>query len=350
MLDSTTVEGSLPWIVFNISALAVGLAGWQLAREGDEISSQTGLGGLWVGVILVGAATSLPEIVTNVTAAAIKEPDLAAGGLFGSNMANMAILALIDLGHRNRRVLRNVSQGQGLVAMLAITLTALAAAFIVVENRVEWWHVSPETFVLAAVYLAGTRIVIVQEYLAALARIAEKTIHRDDDEADAPPAAGLQLPRRKTMLLFGLWAIVILIFSPLLATAADDISNQTGLDATFVGVLFLATSTSLPELISGISAVRLGAYDLAVGNLFGSNCFNMFAFVFVDIAYRPGPVFAAVSPAEVVAALVAIVLMATAMMGVVYQSERRYFFGEPDALAVLIGYVVGLALVYDATA
>ncbi len=344
------MEGFLPWAVFVLCAVAIGFAGWQLARQGDRISDQTGLSGLWVGAMLIASATSLPEIITDVSAAAIDEPNLAAGDLFGSSMSNMLILAVIDLMHRRRRVLQTVSQGHGLVAMLAVALTVLAAAFVVSDSPLAIGHVGLETLVLAAVYLLGTRIVFRQEYVQALARIAARTTKDRDDDASTPEEAqGMRLPERATALRFLAAAAVIIVAGPLLALSAEGISDQTGMEASFVGVLFLATTTSLPELFSSISAVRLGSYDLAVGNLFGSNCFNMAAFVFVDFAYTPGPIFDAVDQAEVVAALIAVFLMATAMMGVIYRAERRLWFLEPDAAAIIIAYGLGLLMVYDAT-
>ncbi|RLC58327.1 MAG: hypothetical protein DRI30_02790 [Chloroflexi bacterium] len=343
------MEGSLPWAVFVLSAVAVGFSGWHLARQGDRISGQTGLGGLWVGVILIASATSLPEIITNISAVAIDEPNLAAGNLFGSSMANMLILAVIDLMHRRKRVLQTISQGQGLVAMLAIALTVMAAAFIVSESPLAIGHVGIETLVLALVYLFGARLVLSQEYVDALARIAAKAGRDDAGEMRPREEPRLRMPERETVLLFLAAAAVIVVAGPLLAISAEGISNQTGIEESFVGVLFLATATSLPELLSSISAVRLGAHDLAIGNLFGSNCFNMAAFVVIDFAYTPGPIFDAVDQADVVAALVAVFLMATAMMGVMYRAERRHWFLEPDAAAIIIAYGFGLLMVYDAT-
>ncbi len=345
------MEGFLPWAVFALSAVAVGFAGWQLARQGDRISGQTGLGGLWVGAMIVAAATSLPEVITDVSAATIDEPNLAAGDLFGSSMSNMLILAVIDLMHRRRRVLQTVSQGHGLVAMLAVALTVLAAAFIVTDSPLRIGHVGLETLVLAAVYLLGTRVVFRQEYVEALARIAARAAEDSDDveASTADEARGLRMPERATALRFLAAAAVIIVAGPLLALSAEGISDQTGMEASFVGVLFLATTTSLPELISSISAVRLGSHDLAVGNLFGSNCFNMAAFVFVDFAYTEGPIFEAIEQAEIVAALVAVFLMATAMMGIIYRAERRYWFLEPDAVMIMLAYGLGLLMVYSAT-
>jgi cation:H+ antiporter len=100
--------------------------------------------------------------------------------------------------------------------------------------------------------------------------------------------------------------------------------------------------------VTAIAAVRLGSYDLAVGNLFGSNAINMFVFLFVDIAYRPGPLFANAADAQVLAAMMGVLLTATGMMGIIYRTERRYFLLEPDAVALALAYVGGMWLVYQA--
>lgn len=337
-----------PWIIFLCSAMLIVVAGSQLAREGDRVSEQTGIGGLWIGAIMVAAATSLPEVVTDVSAAVIEEPDLAVGDLMGSSMANMLVLAVVDLMHRQRRVLQMVSHGHTLVASLGIALTALAASFIVADLGWSVWHVGVDTLGIAAFYLLGTRVVFRQEYLAALARIAERTIRRDEGGLPVEDAVGVRLPQSRSLLKFGMAAAVILLAAPLLAASGRGISDQAGIDASFVGVAFLAVTTSLPELVTAVSAVRLGAYDLAVGNLFGSNAFNVFALIFVDVAYTPGPLLSDVSDAQVIAALFAVFLTATAMMGIIYRAERRFWLVEPDALTIMAGYLLGLLLVYEA--
>jgi cation:H+ antiporter len=115
-------------------------------------------------------------------------------------------------------------------------------------------------------------------------------------------------------------------------------------------VTFLAITTSLPEPVTGLAAVRMEAYDLAVGNLFGSNAFNIFALLFVGLAYRPGPVYGALSDASALAAFAAVLLTATGMMGVLFRSERRIFLIEPDAAAIIVVYLGAMWLLYQAGA
>ncbi|MBW2588929.1 MAG: sodium:calcium antiporter, partial [Deltaproteobacteria bacterium] len=115
---------------------------------------------------------------------------------------------------------------------------------------------------------------------------------------------------------------------------------------TFLGVALLAVTTSLPELVASIASVRIGAYDMAVGNLFGSNVANMSVLLFADIAYTDGPILAAVSQGQIVAALGAILLMSVAVAAIVGESERtRIRRLEPDAIVLLILYAATLVAI-----
>ena len=118
------------WLIFLCSAALIVVTGSRLSRYGDEIAEFTGLGRLWIGVVLMSTATSLPEVFTTVSAAWLDAPDLAAGDLFGAGMSNMLTLGLIDLMHRQKRVWREAALGHALTAALAMVLTAFAAVFV----------------------------------------------------------------------------------------------------------------------------------------------------------------------------------------------------------------------------
>jgi cation:H+ antiporter len=294
---------------------------------------------------LVASVTSLPEIVTDVSAAIVDEADLAAGDLFGSSMANMLILALIDLSHRRVRVLRRVTQAHALGASLAIVLTSFAAAMTIDGLGLAIGHVGLESIILAGLYMLGTRVIFLEAGREAL---GPPPADAPIQEPRARPMA-FQWPDARHVGVFVLAAALVVAAGPLLAISARDIAEQSGLETSFVGVLMLAVVTSLPELATSVTAVRLGAYDLAVGGLFGSNAFNMCAFLFVDIAYTKGPIFDDLSPSQGVAAMFAIGLMATTMIGLAQRAERRLWLLEPDATAIVVVYLIGLLMVYRAT-
>ncbi len=122
-------------------------------------------------------------------------------------------------------------------------------------------------------------------------------------------------------------------------------AQRSGLEQTFVGTTLVALSTSLPELVTCWAAVQLGSYDLAIGDIFGSNAFNMIILVPLD-AIHPGSLLAAVSPAHVVSALAVILATSVTVMGQLYQMERRVWLIEPDALLVILVVSASLGLIY----
>jgi cation:H+ antiporter len=157
------------------------------------------------------------------------------------------------------------------------------------------------------------------------------------------PARSSTLTR--AILGFALAAVAIFAAAPFLARAAGQLAEWTGLGNTFVGTTLVALCTSLPELVASLAAVRLGAFDLALGNVFGSNAFNMVLLVPLDLAY-PGSLLAGVSPTHALTCLATILATAVTIMGQLYQVEQRIRFLEPDALLVILLVLGSLALIY----
>jgi cation:H+ antiporter len=333
------------WAVFLASAAVIVYAGTKLSRYGDQIADLTGLGGLWIGVVLMAGATSLPEVFTTVSASLLDAPDLAAGDLFGACMTNMLTLGLIDLMHRQKRVWQQAAFEHALSAGLAMFLTGLAAFFILLGQDVKHGGIGLGSMVLLLFYILGMRVIFRQESVKRRQREQEKVVEGQASEEERGPSKREGLKR--AAVGFGLGAVALLIAAPFLASSANHIAEQSGVSATFIGTSLVAITTSLPELVTAIAAVRLGAFDLAVGNLFGSNAFNMAAFFFVDVAYRSGPLFKAVSDAHALTALWGILMMSVALMGIIYRVEKRYLLIEPDSLAIILGYCLGLWLLFQ---
>lgn len=333
------------WAIFLASATVIVYAGTKLSRYGDQIANLTGLGGLWIGVVLMAGATSLPEIFTDVSAALMDAPNLATGDLFGSNMANMLILGVIDLMHRQKRVWQQAAFEHALSAGLAIFLTGLAAFFVLFGLDVKHGGIGLGSMLLLLFYIFGMRVVFRQESMKRRQREHELVVEGQSEEEARQP--GKRDGLRRASIGFAAAALALLVAAPFLAGSAKEIAEQSGITDTFIGTSLVGITTSLPELVTAFAAVRLGAFDLAVGNLFGSNAFNMAAFFFVDLAYRGGPLFNSVSDAHAMAALWSIVLMSTALMGIIYRVEKRYMLIEPDSFVIILGYCLGLWLLFQ---
>jgi cation:H+ antiporter len=323
--------------VFLAAGALVVVAGTALARYADAIADLSGLGRLWIGSVLLAGATSLPELGTDIPAVRLGVPDLAAGDLFGSSMANMLILAMIDLWPARRRVLRNATLDHALAACLAIVLTALAAFLVLSRPKFAILGVNPGSALLLVLYVGGTRAVYRHTRRGEALKAAEVT--------PVPP----RLTLRKASIRFGGAAVAVLVAAPVFAWSARGLAAVTGLGDTFMGTWLVGLTTSLPELTACIAAVRLGAFDLAVGNLFGSNAFNMALFFALDLV-QPGSLFAALDPNHALSALFGIVLTGLGLAAIVYRAERRYALLEPDSALMLLAYLLGLWILFMRTA
>lgn len=329
-------------LVFLLSAAVLVRAGASLAGYADQIADRTKMSRLFVGTLLLAFATSLPELVTEVTAARAGAPDLALGDLFGSSMANMAILASIDLLYRGR-VWPSVELGHARVAGVAIALTAMVALSIFTQTtlRIGWVGVTP--ILIAVLYVASIA------WFRRMPLLARPGLEAPKLSVQKPTGWSKKAAERSTRALWARFAgsaLVILIMAPVVTLSVKVIADSTGIAQTFLGAALLAVTTSLPELIASIASLRIGAYDMAVGNLFGSNVANMSVLLFADLAYTEGPILAAVSRSQVVAGLGAILLMAIAVAAIVGESERTRFRKlEPDAIVLLAAYAATLTAI-----
>ncbi len=321
------------WLQFLVSAALVVLAATQLAKYGDVIALRTRLGGLFIGTILLATATSLPELLTAVNAIQAGEPSLSGGDFFGSSMFNMLMLAILDLLHQQKRMLRQVAMQHALTAGLAILLTGVTIFTLLadIDLRIGW--VGVDSLLLIAIYLYGAKLL----------NRNSRHLGGAPEETDLPE----KMPSLRMALIgFGLATIVLLIVTPVLVRSSVGIAEITGLGVGFVGATLVALVTSLPEAVTTIAAARMGAYNLAVGNLFGSNAFNMFALGIADFFYLDGRFLSVLDPALALAGLIGLLLTTIALIGNLARKERRLFLIEVDALFILIGYSVGMWVLY----
>jgi cation:H+ antiporter len=329
-------------LAFLITGVVVVFAGIALAKHADTIAERTKLGRLWIGAVLLAGATSLPELMTDIFAVRLGAADLAVGDLFGSSMANMLILAIIDLIPPRKRVLQQATLDHALAAGLAISLNAIAVVLVLTRHEAGVLGVGVGSVVLFGAYVAGTRTV----YRQALRAGAVLTV---PDAEEPRTAKGKRTVLRMAVLGFAGAAAIIVVSAPAFAWSAKGIAEISGLGNTFVGTWLVGLCTSLPELVASLAAVRMGSFDLAVGNLFGSNAFNMAIILPLDLA-QPGSLFLALDPNHALSGLFAVVLMSLGLAAIVYRAEKRFAMIEPDSLLMLMTYFVAIWILYTQTA
>jgi cation:H+ antiporter len=306
-----------------------------MAEYGDIIAVRTNLGGLIVGTIFLAGATSLPELIASISAFSAGVPNLAAGNFFGSNMVNVLLLAVVDLINYQVPLMRRMAINHTLTAVLGMMLMVLAIIFIMSDIDLAIGWVGVDSLILIFLYFAGVWL-LQQEN-----RIANGSIK--------PPAVVVadNFPSLKRGIIgFIATSLVLVLVVPQLVTASTDIAELTGLGNSFVGTALLSVVTSLPELLAALAAVRMGAFDLAVGNLFGSSVFNMLGVGIADFFYLEGRFLGAIDPNFALVGLLSLLLTMMALLANLARIERKMLFIELDAVAIILVYLGGRYLLF----
>jgi cation:H+ antiporter len=322
----------MTWLIFVASSAALVVAAVKLAEYGDVIAVRTRMGGMFIGVLLLAGATSLPEMLTMINSFRIGAPGLAAGNMFGSNMFNMLLLAVLDLLNQQARILRRVAMTHALTAALASAMIGLSVFFILADIPAKIGWMGLDSLALILVYIGGIRLIQLN------GQASSTTVDIPEDEP--------LMPLWRALLGFAVATMALVIITPYLVRSSNEIAEITGLSTGFVGTTLLAMVTSLPETVAVVAAARLGAYDMAVGNLFGSNVFNMLALGVADAFYTPGRFLGAIDPTFALVAMLGLLLTTLALIGNIARVERRLGFVEADALLILLLYFGGMAFLY----
>ena len=335
----------MEWLQFAAAALLIIIAGTKLTRSADVLGRALGLGAGWAGVLLLPLATSLPELVTSIRAVMIHAPDLAAGNLFGSNLFNITIIAVVDLIQGKGPIFSFVKRGHALAATLSILLMSVSGAGILFPFPLLWGsYIGLDTVLLMGGYLAAAVLLTAYEKHNISLPLKQAPVSNEGTKAEKD--SSFALTPRWAFIQFMAAAAVILFAGVALTDASDIIALQTGLGRTFVGSIMLAVATSLPEVVTTTTAVRMGRLDMAMGNIFGANMYNMFILAVVDIFYLPGPILHEVSTKHLWTLAMAVVMTSIAITGLLKRPRRSVGWISLYSIFILAGYLLAVAVLF----
>ncbi|MFA5403235.1 MAG: hypothetical protein WC318_07065, partial [Candidatus Omnitrophota bacterium] len=314
-------------------------SGKRVARYGDAIAEKTGLGGLWIGVILVALATSLPELFTGVGSTVfINAPDLTVGNLFGANSYNLLNIAVLDGVSRGTPILSSISIGQTLTAGLSLIPLSIAAVGLFLSSKlpqVAFVNISLYSFLIITAYFISVRIVFGFEKKQ---QQILKEIHKEEKALFKYDSITL----KTACIRYGIAALIIAAAGIWLAYIGDELAGGLNLGRSFVGSLFLGLATTLPEITVSLAAIRLGAKELAVANMLGSNLFNMTIIFINDLLYRKATLFSAISGQHIFTAFIVIIMTAIVIAGLILKPKKKTRLGlSVYAIALIIVFVLG---------
>jgi len=327
------------WLSLAACLAVIGVAGVRLSRYGDIIAEKSGMSRGWVGLILLATVTSLPELVTGISAVTVANvPDIAVGDILGSCVFNLLIIVLLDFLYRKESIYTRARQGNVLSAGYGIALIGFVGFNLLLYDAgtiPSIGHVGIYTPVILLLYLLAMRSL----YRYEQAQVSEYV----EDRVELYPDTSL----KQAVKGYVIAAVAVVAAGIWLPFIARNLAAVMAWEQSFVGTLFVAAITSAPEVVVTVAALRMGAVDLAIGNLFGSNLFNIAILAIDDLAYLPGPLLADVSLTHATSAFSAMMMSGLAVVGLVLRPTSRVLRSVSwISLMVLVVYLLNTLFLY----
>jgi cation:H+ antiporter len=334
---------TLTWLLaqFTLCALLIARAGFVLSRSADRLADLYGWGRGWVGLALLATVTSLPELASGISAVAfVDAPNLAVGNALGACVVNLAFLVIVDALQRRQPMYREASHTHLLSAGFGVVMLGFVALSLLVGAAAPAvLHVGLYSPVLLGLYLLALRSV--QAHESSALQAAAEADGGSAARTQPPPGAAAEWRR------FGLAALVVVLAGSWLPEAADALARALGLSRSFVGTVLMAVVTTLPEMAVTVSALRLGALDMALGNLLGSNLFNVMILAVDDLFYARGPLLAAAAPVHAGTAVTALLMTGLVIVGLVMRPQGRVLrVTSWVSVGLVSAYAISAALAY----
>jgi cation:H+ antiporter len=344
--DFATFSAAGNAALFVVAAVVVWLAGARLALIGDELSERYRLEKEFVGLIFLAGVSKLPEIVTSITGAQIQRPDLVLGALFGSIAFNTAILAVADFFIvRGALTSWPRSPANAVSGVMLITLLSVLLAIMITGDLV----------LFGAVGIGGLALALCFPLVIGLQRSIDRRASWAPVDLPDTTTKGLMIRDRSAVSAQSTWALLtktafyslgILVGGVALTMTADALALQSGLGASFVGVTLLAIATSLPEFSTTIASVRIGAYTMALANIFGSNLITVALITPADLAYPRGAILSDAGQSSQLAVAIGIAVTAIYVAGILIRRTPRLFGAGIDSWLVIFIYLAMLGILF----
>ncbi len=334
------------WSLLNVTfaflgaVVVVGWFGIKMTETARDLARETGMGEALMGALFIGASTSLSGITTSVTGALSGFAELAVSNSLGGIAAQTVFLAIADFAYRRANLEHAAASAENLfMSALLMTLLSIHLIGIAVPD-LSLWAIHPATPLLIAVYLLGIRL------LARTHKMPMWLPRRTRDTRTEIERHATRRSKNMTRLWgrFLIYSAIVGAAGWFLAQLAVPLVERTGLSYGVVGGIFTAVSTSIPELVVAVTAVRLRALNLAVGDIIGGNAFDTLFIAASDIAYRKGSIYSDVSSAEIFWLALSLVMTGVLLMGLIYRQRHGPGNIGLESTALLLLYFGGVAL------
>lgn len=357
---------SLTWniVIFLVAGFLVWGAGVRLSKYADKIIEKTGISEFFIGTLGLATITSLPEIATTISATVANNVSMAVNNLFGSIALQITILAIGDALIKDISLSGSLEDPISRLQAICLSFLLSIAAIAIIFEDVAIFHIGLFSLSLFLLYIGLSYIVnyfkemkwwltepeerqsIGKVKAIVSKRMAEEKENEQTNPQEIDNQKLSQILISKPGILFLVTALVILIAGYLIATSADAISKKTGIGSSFMGFFFVGLTTSLPELSTTITAVKLKRYRMAFSNIFGTNLLNIGLVFLADVFYTKGPAFNEVGNFAATGAILGILLTCIYQIGLTIRLRKNYLRMGFDSILVIVFYVIGLLILY----
>jgi cation:H+ antiporter len=331
-------------VIFVGAAIATWIAGTALSKSTDVLDRRFGLGEALGGLILLAIAGSLPELAITVSAAAKGHLDLAAGNLIGGIAIQTMVLVACDAAVRGKNPLTFMVGAlvPVLEGALVVAVAGLVLMGALLPDHTSIGPVSPASIAIVVVWLGGILVISrlrsgPQWKIEMPGSRPGRRHHRQKPPPEAAPVNG-----ERAVVIFAVASLVTLGAGVLLELAGSTLADRAGINGVIFGATVLAVATALPEISSGIAAVRIGDHQLAMGDIFGGNAFQLCLFLVADLVAGKAVLPAAGRLNSWLAAL-GIVLTVVFATGVIARPKRRHLRLGADSWTAIVIFALGIA-------
>lgn len=334
-------------LLFVGGAAATWAAGVLLSRTTEALDVRLGLGAEIGGIVLLAVAGTLPELAITVSAAARGNLGLAAGNLIGGIAVQTMVLAVCDVAVGPRRPLTFLVGAltpvlEGMLVVLVVSGVLMGA---LLPPSTEIGGVSPASIAIVVVWLAGVyminRVRKAPRWRVSMPGSRPGRRHRREPHPERPHPFASSSTARVAAVFLGASAVT-LVAGVTLEVAGSALADRAGVNGVIFGATILAAATALPEVSSGIAAVRLGDNALALGDIFGGNAFQVCLFLVADLI-AGAPVFPSAGTLNSWLATLGVALTAVYAIGIIARPRRCRAWLGPDSILALALFALGVA-------
>ncbi|MCS7278910.1 MAG: hypothetical protein NZ530_02485 [Thermodesulfobacteriaceae bacterium] len=325
-------------MAFFICSIVIFYCGSRVSKYGDILAEKTRLGGTWIGLALVASVTSLPELFTGISAVTyVDAPDIAISNVLGACAYNLLLLAMLDVLHVKAPLSSKLHIGHIISAASGILLLSIVSLSLLLRKIIiplGW--IGPYSLVIIFVYFSTIRMLYSYEKRRYTHYLKEKVIKLQYED----------ISTKSALFYYLINAIGVIMAALFLPKIGVNLAKETGLSQTFVGNIFIALATTLPEFVVSFAAVKRGAIDLGIGNILGSVIFNILILAIDDFFYLKGALLNSEDYRHITSALFVISMLGTFIIGIIYRTEKKAFPMAWDSLIIALTFLIYVMLLY----